>query len=142
MGYDLQITRKPSQFDKGPDITLDEWLEVVHSDPELTFDELNKKNSPYRAWWSGPGKYPCWLDYSLVTACSASRLYSKNPTDEMIEKMVQIAKLLGGRVLGEEDEEYLGDRWVSAWEVDMMAGKPVGRRRVYRVEDHAFRTMR
>ena len=49
----------------------------------------------------------------------------------MIEKMVQIAKLLGGRVLGEEDEEYLGDRWVSAWELDMTKGEPAGRR-VYR----------
>ena len=114
MGYDLQITRKLSQFDKGPDITLDEWLAVVENDPELTWSESNRKTSPYKADWSGPGKYPCWLDYDLASAYSISRLYSKNPTDEMIEKMVRIAKLLGGRVLGEEDEEYLGDRWVSA----------------------------
>ena len=131
MGYDLQITRKPSQFDKGQDITLDEWLEVVQNDLELTFGVRNRKTSPYLADWSGPGKYSCWLDYDLASAYSPSRLYSKNPTDEMIEKMVQIAKLLRGRVLGEEDEEYLGDRLISALEMDMKTGELTGRR-VYR----------
>ena len=131
MGYDLQITRKPSQFDKSPDITLDEWLEVVENDPELTWSALNRKTSPYMADWSGSGKYPCWLDYSLASAYSTSCLYSKNPTDEMIDKMVQIAKLLNAKVLGEEDEEYLGDRWVSALEMDITTGKLTGRR-VYR----------
>jgi hypothetical protein len=134
MGYDLQITRKPSQLDKSPDITVEEWLEVVENDPELTHDAMLHPNYPYHADWSGPGKYPCWLDYSPATLYSPSQLYSKNPTDEMIEKMVQIAKLLGAKVLGEEDEEYLGDRWVSALEMDTTTGELKGRRMYRRAE--------
>lgn len=126
MGYDLHITRKLYWADKeGPDIALAEWLTIVESDPELTWSELNRTTSPYKADWSGPGKYPCWLDYAH------GNVYTKNPTDEMIEKMVQIAKLLDATVQGDDGEEYLGDRWVSEMEVDMTTGEPAGRR-VYR----------
>ena len=73
-------------------------------------------------------KYPCWLDYVR------GDIYTKNPTDEMVDKMVQIAKTLGAKVLGEEDEEYLGNCWVSVLEVDMTTAKLTGRR-VYRGEE-------
>ena len=116
MGYDLIITReqysdnRATWVEAGAAITPEEWLAIVQSDAELTPDKLNEKTSPLKVYWSGPGKYPCWLDYS------DGRLYSKNPTDEMIDKMVQIAKLLDATVVGEEGEEYLGDRWVTAME--------------------------
>ena len=87
------------EIQTGEEITREEWLEVVDNDPELTIDE---SNSPYFAVWSGPGKYPCWIDYS------SGDLWLKYPTDEFIEKMVQIAKLLGGRVQGDDGEIYLG----------------------------------
>ncbi|MBC7526379.1 MAG: hypothetical protein H7308_02410 [Chthonomonadaceae bacterium] len=97
MGYDLRVTRCTLEVDE--EITREEWLEVVDNDPELTIDE---SNGPYFAVWSGPGKYPCWIDYS------SGDLWSKYPTDEFIEKMVQIAKLLGGRVQGDDGEIYPG----------------------------------
>lgn len=126
MGYDLHITRRPSWPDKdGTEIALEEWLAVVNSAPELTWNELNKKTSPHMADWSGPGKYLCWLNYER------GEIYTKNPTEEMVDKMVQIAKRLNAKVLGEEDEEYLGDRWFPVLEMDMTMGELTGRR-VYR----------
>ena len=57
MGYDLHITRNLSWPNKnGLEIALEEWLEVVENDPELTFDTLHHPNYPYHADWSGPGK--------------------------------------------------------------------------------------
>lgn len=100
MGYDLYITRKEFHAsNEGVVITPDEWLAVIQNDPELTVNDLNH---PYFAYWTGPGQYPCWLDYIN------GDLYSKNPTDEMVDKMVQIAKRLGARVQGDDGEEYLG----------------------------------
>ena len=106
MGYDLHITRKEFNADvEGPMITPEEWLAVVQDDQELTINVLNNSNGlkyPYLADWSGPGKYPCWLNYDN------GNVYSKNPTDEMIEKMVQIAERLGAKVQGDDGEVYLG----------------------------------
>jgi hypothetical protein len=106
MGYDLHITRKEfSASVDGPAISPEEWLAVVADDPELTIRVLNNSNglsNPYFADWSGSGKYPCWLDYSN------GNLYTKNPTNEMIDKMVQIAKRLDAKVQGDEGEVYLG----------------------------------
>ena len=113
MGYDLHITRQSYWAAKeGPEIALEEWLAVVNSDPELTWSELNRSTSPYMADWSGPGKYPCWLDHDR------GEIYTKNPTDEMTEKMVQIAKLLSAVVQGDDGEEYLEDGYVAAFEYD------------------------
>ena len=99
MGYDLHITRKEFHPCEGPMITPEEWLEIVQDDPELT---ISRQRGPYFADWSGPGKYPCWLDYDN------GNLYSKNPTDEMIDKMVQIAKRLDAKVQGDDGEVYHG----------------------------------
>ena len=100
MGYDLHVTRKEHWADEeGPAIMPDEWLAIVQSDPELTLDE---ENGPYFAVWSGSGEYECWIDYF------EGDLFSKYPTDEFTEKMVQIAKLLGAKVQGDDGEVYPG----------------------------------
>ena len=102
MGYELYITRKEEWCDvEGPTISPEEWLTVVQHDPEFTITGLHGPY-PYHADWSGPGKYPCWLDHRN------GNLYSKNPTDEMIDKMVQIARWLDAKVQGDEGEVYLG----------------------------------
>ena len=101
MGYDLHITRKKYHFDEeGPVITPEEWLSIVENDPALTIDE---ENGPYHAVWSGPSKYPdAWIDY--FEGC----LFSKYPDEPLIDKMVQIAKLLDAKVQGDDGEIYLG----------------------------------
>jgi hypothetical protein len=99
MGYDLQITRKEFWADEeGPVITSAEWLGLIHDDPSLTLDE---ENGPYFAVWTGPGEYPDWIDYD-----EGGYLFSKNPTDEGVDKMIEVANRLDARVQGEDGEAY------------------------------------
>jgi hypothetical protein len=102
MGYDLYVTRKRDYGDKkGARITLEEWLALLDRDPELT--PCNGTEMPHAAWWSEPGEYRCWLDYKK------GNLYAKNPTPEFIDKMAQIAKVLSGKVQGQDGEVYPGN---------------------------------
>ena len=48
----------------------------------------------------GPIKAPLWWNPDL------GEIYTKNPEDETIEKMVEIAGHLHAHVLGDDDEEY------------------------------------
>ena len=98
MGYDLHITRRKYWFDKGLDITAEEWARYVESDPEL---RREPKYGEYHAQWSGPSKYPdAWLDW--FQGC----VYTKNPDEPLLRKMLQIAAALGARVQGDDGEIY------------------------------------
>jgi len=100
MGYELQITRKELYLDKeGLIITAQEWLAVVQDDPELV---IAPEHKPYFAVWSGPGEYEIWIDYRA----DRGYLFSKNPTPEGIDKLIEIARLLNAKVQGEEGEIY------------------------------------
>jgi hypothetical protein len=105
MGYDFYITRKKNILldENGPAITPEEWLALINSDPELTLDDPDTE--PYFAVWSGPGEYPCWIDYDP----DLGSLFSESPTDEFLEKMDQLAVSLNGTVQGEAGEIYRSD---------------------------------
>lgn len=99
MGYDLHITRKEFWSDEeGPEISLDEWQRYVATDPDIQCDPENPgpehyivstHAEPWPLWWYSSGE-----------------IFTKNPHDEAIAKMVQIAKALNARVLGDDDEIY------------------------------------
>lgn len=99
MGYDLHITRAEFHAtNEGQEITADEWMRYVASDPEL---EASPANGEYFVLWSGPSRYPDpWLDWF------AGNIYSKNPDKAIVGKMLQIARRLGARVQGDEGEFY------------------------------------
>jgi hypothetical protein len=101
MGYDLHITRAKWHFEnEGQWITTDEWLEYIKGDPEL---KLAGYNGEYFAWWSGKSEYPDpWLDWF------DGNIYSKNPDDPIIDKMIAIAKKLNAKVQGDDGEVYVG----------------------------------
>jgi hypothetical protein len=101
MGYDLHITRAKFHFqNEGAWITADEWLRYVDQDPELT---LAPDNGDYFALWSGKSEYPDpWLDWS------EGNIYTKNPDDPLIDKMVEIAKKLNAKAQGDDGEIYTG----------------------------------
>jgi hypothetical protein len=101
MGYDLHITRAIWHFrNDGHWITADEWLQYVDQDPEL---RLAGYNGEYFALWSGKSKYPDpWLDWFN------GNIYSKNPDDAIVDKMVAIAKAFGAKVQGDDGEVYVG----------------------------------
>jgi hypothetical protein len=92
MGYDFHITRRDNWYDEGADISADEWLKYVESDPELSIDESNGK---YFAIWKED-----WLDWRR------GEIYTKNPRKNLVEKMIQIANRLNAKVQGDEGEVY------------------------------------
>src|SRR4051812_36570701 len=100
MGYDFHITRAEFHAtNEGHEITDKEWLKIVDEDPEL---RLAGYNGPFFAIWSGRSKYPePWLDWFR------GNIYSKNPDKAIVQKMLQLAELLGGRVQGDDGEFYV-----------------------------------
>jgi hypothetical protein len=99
MGYELHITRAEFHAcNEGHEITADEWMRYVQSDPELcSFPD----NGAYFVQWSGKSKYPDpWLDWF------AGNISTKNPDKAIVEKMLQIAQALGARVQGDDGELY------------------------------------
>jgi hypothetical protein len=94
MGYDLHITRREDWFDRGDDISADEWLNYVESDTELSID---KRNGRYFAIW----KEDDWLDWQR------GEIFTKNPRKTLVEKMIQIANRLNAKVQGDDGEVYV-----------------------------------
>jgi len=98
MGYDLHITRRELWANQGNDITAHEWLALVKNEPDL---KLEPQNGPYFVLWGGKStlKSP-WLDWTR------GQIYTKNPDDALIDKMVSVAQKLGAVVQGDEGEIY------------------------------------
>jgi hypothetical protein len=89
MGYDVHITRAASWTDseRAP-IALDEWLAYARHDPDFELDE--------DAVMFGD----VWFDYR------AGRIVVKNPDEDIVEKMVRVARALGANVQGDDRERY------------------------------------
>jgi hypothetical protein len=99
MGYDLHITRAEDWANnQGSEIPADEWLAVVHDDPEL---KLDPPNGSYSVLWSGDSSVDApWLDWF------EGNIYTTNPDRAMLAKMLQIAAFLRARVQGDKGEIY------------------------------------
>jgi len=87
MGYDLHITRRAHWADNGDEISAEEWLTLVATDPEL---KLEVANGPYFACWSRPS-----LDGHHWLTWSNGEISTKNPADVLVDKMVEISRKLG-----------------------------------------------
>lgn len=118
MGYDVHITRKENWFDEGPDISLDEWLDVVRADPEMRIDgyaeaivdggSVLRIEDPSMSVWLAYSKHQlngnmAWLWHSR------GNVAAKNPDDEILKKMHAIAIKLTAKVQGDEGEIYGAD---------------------------------
>jgi len=101
MGYDFHITRADPWWENDDrPIPRDEWLKIVEGDPELRLDPAN---GPCFARWLGDSELDNpWLDWA------DGRIFTKNPNETLLEKMLQIARRLGANVLGDDGEPYLG----------------------------------
>jgi hypothetical protein len=95
MGYDIHITRRKFWADKGSDITADEWLAYVQRDSELS---LRPESGRCFAEWSGGS----WLDWSDGV------IFTKNPDEALVTKMVAIAGQFDATVQGDDGEIYDG----------------------------------
>ncbi|MFN3856606.1 MAG: hypothetical protein ACK4RV_02575 [Caulobacter sp.] len=119
MGYELHITRKLQWFDdEGPEVTLEDWLAYVKSDPEMRLDGfaeavvgggdvLRVEDESLAVWTAysrdGEGGNHAW--FAHFTDCVSV----KNPDAEIIGKMSRIAEVLGAVVMGDDGELYGSD---------------------------------
>lgn len=98
MGYELHITRKTDWTDDGRDIALEEWLEVVRTDPEMRLDgyaeaqvdgRTLRYRSPGLAVWTAYSRQgngnQAWFDYR------DGNIDVKNPDREIFQKMWALA---------------------------------------------------
>ena len=114
MGYDVHITRKQEWFDeKGPRITEDEWRAYVASDPEMVRSGVAEHTNPQgetirlthsllTEWRRHSSGSTVWFSY-----CEGN-LAVKNPDEECLVKMHEVAVKLRARVQGDDGELYDG----------------------------------
>ncbi len=112
VGYDVHITRKSVwSDDDGPRITESEWQAYVASDPDMAITGVAEITNPegetirliqplLTEWRGHSGRSPVWISYF------EGSLAIKNPDDECLAKMRQIASKLRARVQGDEGEFY------------------------------------
>jgi hypothetical protein len=126
MGYEIHITRKTEWFDKdGPNISLEDWKAYISSDPDMRLDGyaeaitgngdvLRVENEGLAVWtaYSGHGVNgnKAWL-YP-----GSGGIIAKNPDEEILRKLFEIAQALGARVVGDDGEEYGADGEIVAQE--------------------------
>jgi hypothetical protein len=119
MGYDAHITRAASWVDSAQSpITLQEWLALVASDPELRHDGVASATTrdgdgievraPGLVVWTGWSQHGrdgamAWIQHG------DGELVVKNPDEELLRKLHRIATALGARVQGDDGEEYDAD---------------------------------
>ncbi len=113
MGYDLHITRAEDWIDsKQHPILESEWLNIVHTDPTLKIDTLSYSNRQTEegtierqhpiAWMGHP-------DQTIVSPCfwyEDGEIFRKSLDDPTLKKMIEIARKLNARVIGDDGEEY------------------------------------
>lgn len=116
MGYEVHITRKDFWADdEGPVISLDEWRQYISSDAEMRLDGYAESQTPDGATIrvDNPG-IAVWTAYSghgvngnMAWFCHFDdRIAVKNPDEEILVKMHQIASELNAKVQGDDGEDY------------------------------------
>lgn len=98
-GYDVHITRKKFWADEsGPAISFAEWKSYVRSDREVVHDDHNTEHDFIVRLPSGA--FPIWYNPSL------GEIYTKNPTEAAIQKLIDISRKLKAKVQGDDGEFY------------------------------------
>ena len=110
MGYEIYVTRADSHLDtQQHPIPEADWLAVSSKDASLrvsTEDFLDRRLPnghierihPWR-WTAHPDEPPLWFIDGALSATS--------PDNSTVSKLVQLARELNARVIGEEGEEYV-----------------------------------
>jgi len=98
-GYDLHITRKNFWADEsGQKITFAEWKNYVRSDKQVAHDGRNSEHD-FIVRLPG-GTFPIWYNPSR------GEIYTKNPTEAAIQKLIEISRKLKAQVQGDDGELY------------------------------------
>ncbi|NMV41382.1 hypothetical protein HGR00_26030 [Ralstonia insidiosa] len=98
-GYDVHITRKAFWADtSGERIPLEQWKAYVLVDSQVVNDPANGPTD-FLVTVRG-ATFPLWYNAEL------GELYTKNPTDEALHKLEDIARAMRAKVQGDDGELY------------------------------------
>ena len=117
MGYDLHISRNDEWWDEegGGGISFAEWSSFVDADETMRMDGFAEVDLPDGstlrteseglAVWTGyagneDGGNQAWFDFRHHA------IVVKNPDQDILTKMLEIAATLNAKVIGDEGEEY------------------------------------
>jgi len=117
MGYELHIVRNDEWWDDdaGGGILFEEWSSLVDADDSMRMDgfaevtssdggKLRVENEGLTVWTGYQGNIEggnqAWFDFRN------GRIVFKNPDQEILKKMLEIAGTLNAKIVGDEGEEY------------------------------------
>ncbi len=116
MGYNLYITRKDNWTDEETNglISMNEWKQVVSADPDMRMDNKVDATVNGKTIRMEEEGIAVWTAYSLAGKNGNQAWFSfddgmitvKNPDNEIINKMLSIAKVLNAKVQGDDMEIY------------------------------------
>ena len=108
MGYDAYITRAPHWIDsEGYEIERNEWLDLIESDGELHL--APEYGQCFAVFGDAATSSQRWLDWAQ------GNVFTKNPDETTLRKMLDLAERLNAKVQGDEGETYIGVsplRWI------------------------------
>jgi len=98
-GYDLHITKKDFWTDEnGPCISREEWNNYVKTDNQIQHDDKNSIDDFLVSL--DLEQFPIWYNPDLC------EIYTKNPSENAINKLIKISEVLDARVQGDDGENY------------------------------------
>jgi hypothetical protein len=115
MGYDVHITRAAHWAKSGSaPISLEEWLAVVSTDPEMRLESVAEVSTPNGALRYENSGFSVWTGYSehgvngtkVYFDYRLGKIVVKGPNKEIRAKRKQLAARLHARAFGDDGEEY------------------------------------
>lgn len=98
-GYDVHITKKDFWADEnGPCISHEEWNNYVTTDSQIQRDNKNSTNDFLVRLELE--QFPIWYNPYLC------EIYTKNPSENAINKFIKISEVLDAKVQGDDGESY------------------------------------
>jgi hypothetical protein len=102
----VYVTRKSDPLsDTGPQISANEWVEVVANDRDLAIADPPDRSpgyteAIYAVWNEYPGGYPAWFGLAY------GNIEVKGLDESILVKLRGFAQKLNARIVSEEGEEF------------------------------------
>lgn len=105
MSIYIYVTRRGNPLDDaGPEITRDEWVNIVAGDPDLSLedppDRFPGDKAVYAAWTTYPGGYTAWF------GLAGGNIEVKGIDDALLAKLRAFAQVLNAQIVSELGEKF------------------------------------
>ena len=118
MGYDLHIVRNEQWWDEevGGGIPLAEWSSFVETDDTMRMDNLAEVKLPDGSTLRTESEgLAVWTEYAgnevdgnqAWFAFRDDAIVVKNPDQDILAKMLEVAASLNAKIVGDDGEEYV-----------------------------------